>query len=96
MVIEKTRFANYFLVVWDIITYTQGQGILYGVRGSAAASLVLRCLGITDIDPLKYGLVFERFLNLERKEMPDIDLDFEDERRDQVIQYVADKYGSDQ
>ncbi|MES0279046.1 MAG: DNA polymerase III subunit alpha, partial [Dehalococcoidales bacterium] len=95
MVIEKTRFANYFLVVWDIITYTQGQGILYGVRGSAAASLVLRCLGITDIDPLQYGLVFERFLNLERKEMPDIDLDFEDKRRDQVIQYVADKYGND-
>jgi len=95
MVIEKTQFANYFLVVWDIIIYTRGQGILYGVRGSAAASLVLRCLGITDIDPLEYGLVFERFLNLERKEMPDIDLDFEDKRRDQVIQYVADKYGND-
>ena len=94
-VIKKTQFANYFLVVWDIISFTRQQNILFGVRGSAAASIVLYCLGITDIDPLKYELVFERFLNLERKEMPDIDLDFEDERRDEVIAYVSQEYGQD-
>ena len=94
-VIEKTEFASYFLVVWDIITYAREQGILFGVRGSAAASIVLYCLGITEIDPIKHRLVFERFLNVERKEMPDIDLDFEDERRDEVINYVSQKYGAD-
>ena len=94
-VIEKTEFASYFLVVWDIITYAREKGILYGVRGSAAASIVLYCLGITGIDPIKHRLVFERFLNVERKEMPDIDLDFEDERRDEVINYVSQKYGPD-
>ena len=94
-VIEKTQFPNYFLVVWDIVRYAQEQGILYGVRGSAAASLVLYCLGITEIDPLGSRLVFERFLNLERKEMPDIDMDFQDDRRDEMITYVAQKYGYD-
>jgi len=94
-VIEKTEFANYFLVVWDIISFAKKQNILFGVRGSAAASLVLHCLGITEIDPIAYGLVFERFLNVERKEMPDVDLDFEDERRDEVIYYVSQKYGQD-
>jgi DNA polymerase-3 subunit alpha len=94
-VIAETRFANYFLVVWDIISFTKKQDILFGVRGSAAASIVLYCLGITGIDPIEHKLVFERFLNVERKEMPDIDLDFEDERRDEVISYVAQKYGSD-
>ena len=94
-VIEHTQFANYFLVVWDILAYARKEGILFGVRGSAAASLVLYCLGITDIDPLEYDLVFERFLNLERKEMPDIDMDFQDDRRDQVIRYVVEKYGRD-
>jgi DNA polymerase-3 subunit alpha len=94
-VIEKTRFANYFLVVWDIITYVKKQDILFNVRGSAASSIVLRCLGITEIDPIDNGLVFERFLNLERREMPDIDLDFEDTRRDEVIAYVSGKYGAD-
>ncbi len=94
-VIQRTEFANYFLVVWDIISFAKEKGISFGVRGSAAASLVLYVLGITSIDPLKYGLVFERFLNVERKEMPDIDLDFEDDRRDEVIHYVTRKYGED-
>ena len=94
-VIEKTRFANYFLVVWDIISFAKQNNILFGVRGSAAASIVLHCLGITGVDPIENKLVFERFLNLERKELPDIDLDFEDERRDEVIAYVAQKYGQD-
>ena len=94
-VVRETQFANYFLVVWDISVFTKERGILFGVRGSAAASLALYCLGVTDIDPLEYGLVFERFLNLERKEMPDIDLDFQDDRRDEVIQYVVRKYGRD-
>ncbi len=94
-VIRKTKFANYFLVVWDIISFTRKHNILFGVRGSAAASIVLYCLGITGIDPIEHKLVFERFLNMERKEMPDIDLDFEDERRDEVINYVSQKYGQD-
>ena len=94
-VIKKTRFAHYFLVVWDIISFTRDQGIYFGVRGSAAASLALYCLGITDVDPLAYGLVFERFLNVERRELPDIDLDFQDDRRDEVLRYVNHKYGSD-
>ena len=94
-VIRHTRFANYFLVVWDIIDFVRNNRILYGVRGSAAASVALYCLGITDVDPLEYRLVFERFLNLERKEMPDIDLDFQDDRRDEVLHYVIDRYGND-
>ena len=94
-VIRHTQFANYFLVVWDIIDFARRSRILYGVRGSAAASVALYCLGITDIDPLEYRLVFERFLHLERKEMPDIDMDFQDDRRDEVLHYVIDRYGSD-
>jgi len=94
-VINKTQFANYFLVVWDIISFAKKNGILFGVRGSAAASIALHCLGITEVDPIEHELVFERFLNLERQEMPDIDLDFEDERRDEVISYVSQKYGKD-
>ena len=94
-VIRQTNFADYFLVVWDFVKYAQERGILYGVRGSAAASVVLYCLGITDIDPLENRLVFERFLNIERKEMPDIDMDFADDRRDEVIAYVTSKYGQD-
>ncbi len=94
-VIKKTQFANYFLVVWDIISFAKGRSILFGVRGSAAASIVLHCLGITDIDPIENKLVFERFLNVERQEMPDIDLDFQDDRRDEVITYVSQKYGQD-
>ena len=94
-VIGQTRFANYFLVVWDIGEFVHREKILFGVRGSAASSLALYCLGVTDINPLEYGLVFERFLNPERKEMPDIDLDFQDDRRDEVIAYVVQKYGRD-
>ncbi|MFQ6122930.1 MAG: DNA polymerase III subunit alpha, partial [Dehalococcoidales bacterium] len=94
-VIKQTQFANYFLVVWDIISFAKKRNILFGVRGSAAASIVLYCLGITAVDPLENKLVFERFLNLERKEMPDIDLDFQDDRRDEVISYVSQKYGQD-
>ena len=94
-VIQKTRFADYFLAVWDITSFTRSQGIHFGVRGSAAASLALYCLGITDIDPLAYRLVFERFLNVERHEPPDIDLDFQDDRRDEILTYVNQKYGTD-
>ena len=93
MVIESTGFPDYFLVVWDIANFVHREGIVFGVRGSAAASLVLYCLGVTDIDPLATKLVFERFLNLERREMPDIDMDFQDDRREEVIRYCLDKYG---
>ncbi len=92
-VIEETGFAEYFLIVMDFAHFARDHGIARAVRGSAAASLVLYCLGITDIDPMEYSLVFERFLNLERREMPDIDMDFADRRRDEVIRYVAEKYG---
>jgi len=94
-VIRQTQFANYFLVVWDIISFAKKNNILFGVRGSAAASIVLHCLGITEIDPIENRLVFERFLNVERKEMPDIDLDFQDDRRDEIISYLTQKYGQD-
>lgn len=94
-VIKKTQFPDYFLVVWDIIAFAREKRILYGVRGSAAASLVLYTLGVTNIDPMGYRLVFERFLNIERKEMPDIDMDFQDDRRDEVIDYVVRRYGAD-
>jgi DNA polymerase-3 subunit alpha len=94
-VIKTTEFANYILVVWDIISFTRSKNILFGVRGSAASSLVLHCLGITPLDPLDFNLVFERFLNIERKEMPDVDMDFQDDRRDEVIAYVTQKYGQD-
>ena len=94
-VIKKTNFAHYFLVVWDIISFVRQQGISFGVRGSAAASLALYSLGVTDVDPLAHALVFERFLNVERRELPDIDLDFQDDRRDEVLAYVNRKYGSD-
>ena len=94
-VISETQYPNYFLVVSDIADFARRNGILFGVRGSAASSLALFCLGVTDIDPLEYGLVFERFLNIERKEMPDIDMDFQDDRRAEAIQYVTEKYGQD-
>ena len=92
-VITETQYPNYFLVVWDIADFARREGIVFGVRGSAASSLALYCL--TELDPLDYGLVFERFLNIERKEMPDIDMDFQDDRREEAIQYVTDKYGHD-
>lgn len=94
-VVKSTQFANYFLVVWDIISFVRKQNILFGVRGSAAASIILHCLGITELDPIEHRLVFERFLNMERKEMPDVDLDFQDDRRDEVISYVSQKFGQD-
>jgi DNA polymerase-3 subunit alpha len=95
-IIEKMGFAGYFLVVWDFIRFAREQGIAVGPgRGSSAGSLVAYCLGITNIDPIRYGLLFERFLNPERISMPDMDIDFADDRRDEVIRYVADKYGRD-
>ncbi|MBI4300972.1 MAG: DNA polymerase III subunit alpha, partial [Chloroflexi bacterium] len=94
-VVRQTQFADYFLVVADIAAYARKHKILFGVRGSAAASLALYCLGVTTVDPLAHRLVFERFLNVERREMPDIDLDFQDDRRDEVIAYVAQTYGHD-
>ncbi|MGH7265863.1 MAG: DNA polymerase III subunit alpha [Candidatus Rokuibacteriota bacterium] len=93
-VIQEMQFSGYFLVVWDFIKYAKDRGIAVGPgRGSAAASLVAYCLGITTVDPLRYGLVFERFLNPGRKSMPDMDIDFADDRRDEVIEYVVRKYG---
>lgn len=93
-VINEMGFSNYFLVVYDFIKYSKKNKILVGPgRGSAAGSLVAYSLGITDIDPLKYDLLFERFLNPERKSMPDIDTDFPDDKRGQVIDYVIKKYG---
>ncbi|UHA72427.1 DNA polymerase III subunit alpha [Paenibacillus sp. 481] len=94
--IVNMGFADYFLIVWDFIRYAHEQGIMTGPgRGSSAGSLVAYTLRITNVDPLKYNLLFERFLNPERITMPDIDIDFNDERRDEVIAYVADKYGHD-
>ena len=93
-VITKTQYPNYMLVVWDIADFARRNDIVFGVRGSAASSLALYCLGVTEIDPLDYRLVFERFLNIERKEMPDIDMDFQDDRRDEAIRYVTDRYGA--
>jgi DNA polymerase-3 subunit alpha len=89
-------FAGYFLIVWDLIRFARESGIRVGPgRGSAAGSVVSYALRITDLDPLRYGLIFERFLNPERKQMPDIDMDFDERRRDEVIRYVAAKYGID-
>ena len=93
-VIQAMQFSGYFLVVWDFIQYAKEKGIAVGPgRGSAAASLVAYCLGITTVDPMRYGLVFERFLNPGRKSMPDMDIDFADDRRDEVIEYVVRRYG---
>lgn len=93
-VIEKMGFAQYFLIVWDFVHFAKNNDIRVGPgRGSAAGSIVSYCLGITDIEPLKYGLLFERFLNEERRSMPDIDIDFCYEKRSQVIKYVTEKYG---
>jgi DNA polymerase-3 subunit alpha len=94
-VINKKGYSDYFLVVGDIMQFARKKGIVVGVRGSAAGCLVAYCLGITNVDPLKWGLVFERFLNLERATPPDIDMDIQDDRRDEIIEYVKEKYGHD-
>ncbi|MBK7159980.1 MAG: DNA polymerase III subunit alpha [Ignavibacteria bacterium] len=93
-VIRKMDFSGYFLIVKDFINYARSKGILVGPgRGSAAGSLVCYCIGITNVNPLEYDLLFERFLNPERVSMPDIDIDFQDDRRDEVIHYAKEKYG---
>jgi DNA polymerase-3 subunit alpha len=95
--IQQMKFSGYFLIVWDFIRYAKGNGIPVGPgRGSAAGSLVGYAMAITDIDPLQYGLLFERFLNPERVSLPDIDVDFCMNRRGEVIQYVTQKYGREQ
>lgn len=95
-VLNKMGYNGYFLIVQDFINWGKDQGIIFGPgRGSAAGSIIAYALKITDLDPLKYGLLFERFLNPDRISMPDIDVDIQDTRRDEVIQYCADKYGAD-
>ncbi|WP_077621204.1 DNA polymerase III subunit alpha [Sediminibacillus massiliensis] len=95
-IITSMKFSDYFLIVWDFIQYAKTNQIMVGPgRGSAAGSLVAYVLGITEVDPLKYDLLFERFLNPERISMPDIDIDFSDTRREEVIQYVRNKYGEE-
>jgi DNA polymerase-3 subunit alpha len=94
-VIVKMGFAGYFLIVSDFMKWTRGQGIPVGVRGSGATSLVAWALDITNLDPIRFGLLFERFLNPERISMPDFDIDFCQERRDEVVHYVRHKYGKD-
>ncbi|WP_077214227.1 DNA polymerase III subunit alpha [Bacillus dakarensis] len=94
-IIKKMNFSDYFLIVWDFMKFSRENGILTGPgRGSAAGSLVAYVLYITDVDPIQHNLLFERFLNPERISMPDIDIDFPDHRRDEVIEYVSGKYGN--
>src|SRR5256886_8280123 len=93
-VIDGMGFNAYFLIVWDFVAFAKDNGIAVGPgRGSAAGSIVAYCLAITDIDPLRYGLLFERFLNPERVSMPDIDIDFSVRGRERVLRYVTEKYG---
>ncbi|MGA4644597.1 DNA polymerase III subunit alpha [Limisphaera sp. 4302-co] len=94
-VIRRTGFVSYFLIVGDFVKHSREQGIACAARGSAAGSLVTYLLGISNVDPLRYGLLFERFLNPERVNPPDIDIDFADDRRAEVIEYVRQKYGRD-
>jgi error-prone DNA polymerase len=91
--IAQRQYAPYFLTVYDIVRFARREGILCQGRGSAANSTVCYCLGITEVDPVNHGLLFERFISTERQEPPDIDVDFEHERREEVIQYIYDKYG---
>ncbi len=94
--IQEMGFADYFLIVWDFIHFAKTNGVSVGPgRGSAAGSIAAYCLEITDVDPMRYGLLFERFLNPARKDLPDMDIDFSVAGRDRVINYVADKYGRD-
>lgn len=95
-VLDKMGYNGYFLIVQDFINWGKSRGIIFGPgRGSAAGSIISYALSVTDLDPLKYGLLFERFLNPDRISMPDIDVDIQDTRRDEVIQYCSDKYGAD-
>jgi len=95
-VITKTGFASYFLIVQDFVNWAKNNGVVVGPgRGSAAGSFVAYLTGITNIDPIEYTLLFERFLNPERISMPDVDMDFADDRRDDVLNYVREKYGND-
>ena len=94
-VIEKTGFISYFLIVGDFVRYGRSKGVSCVARGSAAGSLVTYLLEISNVDPIRYGLLFERFLNPERVNPPDIDIDFADDRRGDVIEYVRQKYGRD-
>ena len=95
-VIDGMKYDGYFLIVQDFINWGKSQGIVFGPgRGSAAGSIISYCLGITDLDPLKYDLLFERFLNPDRISMPDIDIDIQDDRRDEVVNYCVEKYGAE-
>ena len=94
-VVRKTGFSAYILLVWDYVRWAREKKIPCGPRGSAAGSIILYLLGIADIDPIEYGLTFERFLNPERVQMPDVDMDFADERREEVINYCIERYGAD-
>ena len=94
-VIGDMNFDAYFLIVWDLCNFASEQGIWYNARGSAAGSIVAYALGITLVCPLEHGLIFERFLNPGRASMPDIDLDFQDDRRYEVLEYTSNKYGQD-
>jgi DNA polymerase III subunit alpha len=95
-VISQMGFTDYYLIVWDFIRFARSRNIMVGPgRGSGAGSLAAWCLGITNIDPLQYALIFERFLNADRVSMPDFDIDFCYERRPEVIDYVTEKYGQD-
>jgi len=95
-VIKQRDLSTYILIVWDIMRYAKESGILVGPgRGSAPSSVILYLLGVTGVDPIRFGIPFERFIHLERISMPDVDCDFEDARRDEVIKYIADRYGSE-
>jgi error-prone DNA polymerase len=93
--VEEVRYEAYFLTVWDLVKFARSQDILCQGRGSAANSVICYCLGVTSVDPVQIDLLFERFVSKERNEAPDIDIDFEHERREEVIQYVYEKYGRD-
>jgi DNA polymerase-3 subunit alpha len=95
-IIHRMGFDTYFLIVWDLCRFSREQGIWYNVRGSGAGSIVAYSLGITNLDPLEHGLIFERFLNLGRVSMPDIDLDYPDDQRADLIRYTVEKYGHEQ
>ena len=94
-VIHDMGFDAYFLIVWDLCRYARENDIWYEARGSAAGSIIGYVLDITLVEPLAYGLIFERFLNPDRVNMPDIDLDFQDDKRAQIMEYCAQKYGED-